>query len=83
MDNHLLDDIAGKITTGLKMAMQAKDAGKEQVKIILEQALESLDVVTEERMQVQEAMLQKARQEMELLKERMSELEEQLHQAKS
>jgi len=82
MNNYMLDDIAGKIAVGLKAAIQAKEAGKEQVQAILEQALESLDVVTEERMQVQEAMLAKASAELQVLKARMSELEEQLSQVK-
>ncbi|MDQ6961181.1 MAG: accessory factor UbiK family protein [Mariprofundaceae bacterium] len=83
MNNQMLDDIAGKVATGLKMAMQAKDAGKEQVQTILEQALESLDIVTEERMMVQEAMLKKAHVELIELKERVTELEAQLNQVKS
>ena len=82
MNNQMLDDIAAKIATGLKVAMQAKDAGKEQVQTILEQALESLDIVTEERMQVQEAMLLKAHAELDMLKQRVTELEAQLQQVK-
>jgi len=74
-DNQSLDDIAEKIAGGIRMLGGLKQGAEAQVRSIVEGALSQFDVVTHERMQVQEAMLSKARQELDALNARVSELE--------
>ncbi len=73
--NQTMDDIAEKIAGGIRMLGGLKQGAEAQVKTIVEGALSQFDVVTHERMQVQEALLNKARQELETLNARVSELE--------
>jgi len=76
--NQSLDDIAEKIAGGIRMLGGLKQGAEAQVRSIVEGALSQFDVVTHERMQVQEAMLVKARQELDSLNERVAELEAQM-----
>ncbi|MDQ6995934.1 MAG: accessory factor UbiK family protein [Mariprofundus sp.] len=76
--NQPLDDIAEKIAGGIRMLGGLKQGAEAQVHSIVEGALSQFDVVTHERMQVQEAMLSKARQELDALNARVSDLEAQL-----
>ncbi len=80
--NQALDDIAEKIAAGIQMLGGVKQGAEAQVRSIVESALSQFDVVTDERMQVQEAMLGKARQELESLEARVAELEARLKQYK-
>ena len=57
-----------------------KQGAESQVRSIVESALSQFDVVTHERMQVQEAMLNKARSELQALEARVLELEARLKQ---
>jgi BMFP domain-containing protein YqiC len=75
-----LDDIAEKIAGGIRMLGGLKEGAESQVRSVIEGALSEFDVVTHERMQVQEAMLKKANSELQLLEARVSELETQLKQ---
>ncbi len=77
-NNQPLDDIAEKIAGGIRMIGGLKQGAEAQVRSIVEGALSQFDVVTHERMQVQEAMLNKARQELEALNARVTDLEAQL-----
>jgi len=76
--NQSMDDIAEKIAGGIRMLGGLKQGAEAQVRSIVESALSQFDVVTHERMQVQEAMLGKARQELDALNARVAELEAQL-----
>jgi len=76
--NQPLDDIAEKIAGGIRMLGGLKQGAEAQVRSIVEGALSQFDVVTHERMQVQEAMLSKARQELNALNTRVANLEAQL-----
>ncbi len=78
LDQDLLDDIAEKIAAGLRAAGHLKQEAGAQVKAVLESALSGLDVVTTERMQVAEAMLDKAREQIGELETRVAELESRL-----
>jgi len=78
VNNEILDDIAEKIAGGLRMLGGVKTEAESQVRSIVEGALQQFDVVTHERMQVQEAMLAKAREELAELDTRVKELEEKL-----
>ena len=78
VNNEILDVIAEKIAGSLRMLGGAKQEAETQVRGIVEGALEHFDVVTHERMQVQEAMLNRAREELATLDARVKELEEKL-----
>lgn len=77
-NNQSMDDIAEKIAGGLRMLGGFKQGAEAQVRTIVEGALSQFDVVTHERMQVQEAMLGKARDELSALENRIAELEAQM-----
>jgi len=76
--NQKLDDIAEKITSGIRMLGGIKHEADAQVRSIVEGALGHFDVVTQERMEVQEAMLSKARSQLDGLEARITALEAQL-----
>jgi len=78
--NQALDDIAEKIASGIHMLGGIKQGAEAQIKSIVESALAQFDVVTHERMQVQEAMLGKARHELDTLEARVAALEAKLKQ---
>jgi len=73
-----LDDIAEKIAGGIRMLGGIKQGAEAQVRTVVENALSQFDVVTHERMQVQEAMLNRAKDELHTLEARVAELEAQL-----
>ena len=79
-NNQSMDDIAEKIAGGLRLLGGFKQGAEAQVRSIVEGALSQFDVVTHERMQVQEAMLGKARGELTALETRVKELEEKIKQ---
>ena len=79
-NNQSMDDIAEKIASGLRMLGGLKQGAEAQVRSVVEGALSQLDVVTHERMQVQEAMLHKAKQELTTLESRVAELEARIKQ---
>ena len=78
--NQTLDDIAEKITAGIHMLGGLKHGAEAQIRSIVESTLAQFDVVTHERMQVQEAMLGKARYELDQLEARVAALEAKLKQ---
>jgi len=75
LDQAILDDIAEKIAGGLRLLGGVKDEAQAQVKAIVESALEGLDVVTHERMQVTEALLAKTRGHIKEMEARIAALE--------
>ncbi len=75
IDPKTLDDISGKIAAGIKMLGGVKMGAEAQIQNIVEGALAHFDVVTHERMEVQEAMLRKARQDLQAMEARIAELE--------
>ncbi len=80
IDNALLDELAEKISAGIKALGQVKGEAETQIRSILESALANFDVVTGERMQVQEALLAQARKEIKALESRIEALEAQRKQ---
>ncbi|MDX8409084.1 MAG: accessory factor UbiK family protein [Mariprofundales bacterium] len=70
-----MDDITNKLAAGLRLIGGLKQGAEAQVRTLVEDALKQFDVVTHERMEVQEAMLAKARQEMTQLDDKMKLLE--------
>jgi len=82
-NNQSMDDIAEKIAGGIRMLGGLKQGAEAQVRSLVESSLSQFDVVTHERMQVQEAMLKKASEELTNLKSRVTELEKQLKQLSS
>jgi len=81
--NQVLDDISEKIASGIRLLGGAKQEAESQVRSIVEGALQQLDVVTDERMQVQEAMLKKSQHDMQGLVERIKTLEERIKDLES
>jgi len=77
LDQEILDGIAEKIAGGVHLLGNVRDEAQSQVKTIVESALEGLDVVTNERMQVAEALLTKARGQIKDMEARISKLESQ------
>ena len=77
-NNQSMDDIAEKIAGGIRMLGGLKQGAEAQVRSLVESSLSQFDVVTHERMQVQEAMLKKASEELTALKSRVTDLEQQL-----
>jgi len=75
LEQAVLDDIAEKIAGGLRLLGSVKDEAGSQVKAIVESALDGLDVVTDERMQVAEALLVKARRQIREMEARIAALE--------
>jgi len=78
ISNKTLDQLAENIASGLQMLGGLKQGAESQIKSIVENALSQFDIVTDERMQVQEAMLAKAREQFESLEKRVADLEAQL-----
>ncbi len=70
-----MDDITNKLAAGLRLLGGLKQGAESQVRTLVEDALKQFDVVTRERMEVQEAMLSKARQEMAQLDDKVRQLE--------
>lgn len=70
-----MDDIAEKIAGGIRMLGGLRHGAETQVRSIVENTLSQFDVVTDERMQVQEALLKKAQKELQALESRIAELE--------
>lgn len=75
LEQTVLDDIAEKIAGSLRLLGGVKDGAQAQVKAIVESALGGLDVVTNERMQVAEALLTKAREQIKTMEARIAALE--------
>jgi len=75
LEQAVLDDIAEKIAGGLRLLGGVKDEAQAQVKAIVERALDGLDVVTDERMAVAEALLAKARGQIKEMEARIAALE--------
>jgi len=75
LEQAVLDDIVEKIAGGLRLLGSVKDEAGSQVKAIVESALGGLDVVTDERMQVAEALLTKARGQIKDMETRIVALE--------
>jgi len=80
IDNALLDELAAKISSGIKALGSAKGEIEAQIRSALEGVFTNLDVVTGERMQVQETLLVQAREEIKSLESRIRALEDQYKQ---
>ena len=78
--NQTIDQIAGNIASGLKMLGELKQGAEAQIRSVVESALSQFDIVTEEQMKVQEALLQKTREQMDALEQRIAVLERQLRE---
>jgi len=75
LEQAILDGISEKIAGGLRLIGSVKEEAQSQVKTIVESALDGLDVVTNERMQVAEALLVKAREQIREMEARIVALE--------
>jgi len=73
-----IDNISEKLAAGLRLLGGLKQGAEAQVRTLVEDALKQFDVVTRERMEVQEAMLVKAREEISDLDRRLKQMESHL-----
>ncbi|RMH61400.1 MAG: accessory factor UbiK family protein [Zetaproteobacteria bacterium] len=80
ISNKTLDQLAENIAAGIQMLGGIKQGAEAQIREIVEEALRKFDVVTDERMQVQEAMLAKARAQLAELEKRVVALEKRVKQ---
>lgn len=71
-----MDELADTVVAGIKRLGNVKAEAQTQIRAILEAALQNLDIVTREQMQVQEAMLTKTRNQITALEDRIKTLEE-------
>ncbi len=78
--DEIIDDIAEKLAGGIRLLGGLKEGAQAQVRALVENVLRDFDLVTAERMEVQEAMLRKASEEIEALEKRVSELEARLRE---
>jgi|GEM_PF-1513430 len=83
VDQTILDDIAGKIAGSLRLLGGFKHEAESQVRAVVESAFAHFDVVTNERMQVQEAVLGRAREDMAVLESRIKALEARIKELES
>ena len=78
MDQAILDEVTEKVAGGLRLLGHFKDEARSQVRSVLESAFDGLDVVTNERMQVVEALLAGTREQIKEMEARIATLEARL-----
>ncbi len=78
--DEIIDEIAEKLAGGIRLLGGLKEGAQAQVRAMVENVLRDFDLVTAERMEVQEAMLRKASEELEALEKRVAELEARLRE---
>lgn len=77
-DNKLLDDLVRKLTDAIPSGIKELEAdAKKQFRTILEAGLNKmeLDLVSREEFDIQVKVLQKTREKVELLEQKLAELE--------
>ncbi|MFQ5355140.1 MAG: accessory factor UbiK family protein [Mariprofundaceae bacterium] len=83
LDHALLDELADKLSEGVKRLDGVKVEAQSQVRSALEAVFQNMDVVSREQMEVQEALLIKTREKIKILEERIETLEAQLIRSKA
>ncbi|MFN4058298.1 MAG: accessory factor UbiK family protein [Roseinatronobacter sp.] len=73
--NRFLDDVSQLMTNAMGMAQGARTEAETAVKSLMDRWLADRDLVTREEFEAVRAMAQKAREENEALKARLSALE--------
>lgn len=77
MSDKSIEDLAHRLADSLPDSLRAiRDDAEANFRSILKGGLEKLDLVTREEFEVQEAVLQRTREKLEALAERLKELEE-------
>ena len=77
MSDKSIEDLARRLAESLPDNLRAiRDDAEANFRSILKGGLEKLDLVTREEFEVQEAVLQRTREKLEALAERLKELEE-------
>ena len=77
MSDKSIEDLARRLAESLPDSLRAiRDDAEANFRSILKGGLEKLDLVTREEFEVQEAVLQRTREKLEALAERLKELEE-------
>ena len=76
LDTSKIDEVVSKLKESLPDEIgNLKQAGESKLKLVLEGALQRLDVVSREEYDIQTQVLQRTRQRVEELEKRISELE--------
>jgi BMFP domain-containing protein YqiC len=76
MNTQTIENLAGKLAASLPEGLQAIRRDVEQnFRAVLESGLADLDLITREEFAVQEAVLARTRQKLEVLEARLAELE--------
>lgn len=71
-----IDELVAKLKDSLPDEVgNLKQAGENKLKLVLESALQKLEVVTREEYDIQTEVLQRTRQRVEALEKKISELE--------
>ncbi|MDX8376910.1 MAG: accessory factor UbiK family protein [Mariprofundales bacterium] len=78
-ESFILDEVANKILVGLNALGGVKAGVEHQLHHLISQSLTGLDMVSDERMQVQEAMIVRLRADLQVLEERIKTLESSDH----
>lgn len=77
MSDKSIEDLARRLAESLPDSLRAiRDDAEANFRSILKGGLEKLDLVTREEFEVQEAVLQRTREKLDELSERLKELEE-------
>lgn len=80
--NDLLDEISQQFSKLADNKSQVKEDIKQNIHSILNTGLSKLDVVSREEFEIQQQILQRTRQKVELLEQNLAELEKMLHEQK-
>ena len=79
MNNDSIQDLAKKLAESLPSSVRAvRDELEQNFSAVLKSGLSRLDLVTREEFEVQEAVLARTRQKLEVLEARLAEYEERL-----
>jgi hypothetical protein len=77
MSEKTLQDLARKLADAVPEGLESVRSDLEKnFRSVLQSGLDKLDLVTREEFEVQEAVLQRTREKLEVLEERLKELEE-------
>ena len=78
--NDLLDEISQQFSKLADNKSQVKEDIKQNIHTFLNSGLSKLDVVSREEFEIQQQILQRTRQKVELLEQNLAELEKMLHE---
>lgn len=76
MDKNTIENLASRLADSLPASLKnARDEAEAGFRGVLESGLRRLDLVTREEFEVQQAVLQRTREKLEALEQRLAEME--------